>query len=75
MNCSFNHYVQTDFVLAIPSASLPGNGAAIVGTYMAYFTFLALMVSTINEWAGTSGGFLQPAAEGTGVACPGLGLG
>jgi RHS repeat-associated protein len=72
VSCSFNHYVQTDFVLAIPSASLPGNGAAIVGTYMAYFTFLALMGSTIHQWAGTMDATLQP-IEG-GVACPGIGV-
>ena len=77
VNCSFNHSVQKMYglglITGLTAAKKFSLATNIIGTYMAYFTFLDLVVSTANDF-GSGGGATQLQPVEDGVACPGLGL-
>ncbi|MCP5417598.1 MAG: VCBS repeat-containing protein [Chromatiaceae bacterium] len=79
VSCGFNHYVQKTYSLGL----LTGMAAAkrfqatanIIAAYLAYYTFLALVIDTAEAFVG-GGDLLQPTddPDNNGPACPGPGL-
>ncbi len=76
VSCEFNHFVKKEYglglVTSLAAAKRFSQATNVIGIYLAYFTFLALVGSTAGDTEAKPQPADDPSLFGDEPACPGL---